>query len=30
VIAGKWREVPVGLYLLAIPLAYYFATLVKH
>jgi AGZA family xanthine/uracil permease-like MFS transporter len=30
VIAGKWREVPVGLYLLAIPLAYYFATLVRH
>lgn len=30
VIAGKWREVPVGLYLLAIPLTYYFATLVRH
>lgn len=30
VIADKWREVPVGLYLLSIPLAYYFATLVQH
>ncbi|AVJ16549.1 permease [Serratia sp. MYb239] len=29
-IAGKWREVPAGLYLLAIPLVYYFATLVRH
>ncbi|CAI1604678.1 Putative permease yjcD [Serratia quinivorans] len=30
VIAGQWSEVPVGLCFLAIPLAYYFATLVKH
>ncbi|WP_368769932.1 NCS2 family permease [Enterobacter cloacae] len=29
-IAGKWREIPVGLWILAIPLVYYFATLVKH
>ena len=29
-VAGKWREVPVGLWILAIPLLYYFATLVKH
>ncbi|WP_047608916.1 NCS2 family permease [Rahnella aquatilis] len=30
VVAGKAREVPVGLYILAIPLVYYFATLVHH
>ena len=29
-IAGKWREIPIGLWILAIPLVYYFATLVKH
>ena len=29
-IAGKWRDIPVGLWILAIPLVYYFATLVKH
>ncbi|MFI2991092.1 permease [Klebsiella aerogenes] len=29
-IAGKWREIPIGLWVLAIPLIYYFATLVKH
>ncbi|TDS97017.1 AGZA family xanthine/uracil permease-like MFS transporter [Rahnella sp. BIGb0236] len=29
-VAGKAREVPVGLYILAIPLVYYFATLVHH
>jgi len=30
VVAGKAREVPLGLYILAIPLAYYFTTLVHH
>ncbi|WP_112287522.1 NCS2 family permease [Rahnella sp. AN3-3W3] len=30
VVAGKVREVPLGLYILAIPLVYYFATLVHH
>lgn len=30
VVAGKAREIPVGLYILAIPLAYYFTTLVHH
>ncbi|MDR0806730.1 MAG: NCS2 family permease [Enterobacteriaceae bacterium] len=30
VLAGKWREIPFSLYILAIPLAYYFTTLVKH
>lgn len=30
VVAGKAREVPAGLYILAIPLAYYFTTLVHH
>jgi len=30
VVAGKAREVPIGLYILAVPLAYYFATLVHH
>ena len=29
-IAGKWREIPIGLWVLAVPLVYYFATLVKH
>ncbi|KAF1367903.1 NCS2 family permease [Yokenella regensburgei] len=29
-IAGKWREIPIGLWILAVPLVYYFATLVKH
>lgn len=29
-VAGKWREVPVSLYVLAIPLVYYFTTLVRH
>ncbi|ACS85161.1 NCS2 family permease [Musicola paradisiaca] len=29
-VAGKWREIPIGLWVLAIPLVYYFATLVKH
>ena len=29
-ISGKWREIPVGLWVLAVPLVYYFATLVKH
>ncbi|POP47769.1 permease [Superficieibacter electus] len=29
-IAGKWREIPLGLWIMAIPLVYYFATLVKH
>jgi len=27
-LSGRWREVPVGLYLLAIPLGYYFWTVV--
>lgn len=30
VVAGKAREVPVSLYVLAIPLIYYFATLTHH
>lgn len=30
VVAGKMREVPTGLYILAIPLVYYFTTLVHH
>jgi AGZA family xanthine/uracil permease-like MFS transporter len=30
VVAGKGREVPLSLYLLAIPLVYYFATLTHH
>ena len=30
VVAGKAREVPVSLYVLAIPLVYYFATLTHH
>jgi AGZA family xanthine/uracil permease-like MFS transporter len=30
VVAGKAREVPIGLYVLAIPLVYYFATLTHH
>ncbi|RRF75092.1 NCS2 family permease [Klebsiella pneumoniae] len=29
-IAGKWREIPIGLWVLAVPLVYYFATLVRH
>ncbi|VTN10348.1 Uncharacterised protein [Raoultella terrigena] len=29
-VAGKWREIPLGLWILAIPLVYYFATLVRH
>lgn len=29
-VEGKAREVPLGLYILAIPLVYYFATLVHH
>lgn len=29
-VAGKWREIPAGLWVLAIPLVYYFTTLVKH
>ncbi len=29
-VAGKWRDIPVGLWVLAIPLIYYFATLVRH
>ncbi len=29
-IAGKWREIPLGLWILAVPLVYYFATLVRH
>jgi AGZA family xanthine/uracil permease-like MFS transporter len=29
-VAGKWRDIPVGLWILAIPLIYYFATLVRH
>lgn len=29
-LAGKWREIPIGLWVLAIPLIYYFATLVRH
>ncbi len=29
-IAGKWREIPLGLWIMAIPLVYYFATLVRH
>jgi AGZA family xanthine/uracil permease-like MFS transporter len=29
-LAGKWREIPVGLWVMAVPLVYYFATLVKH
>ena len=29
-ITGKWKEIPVGLWVLAIPLFYYFSTLVKH
>lgn len=29
-VAGKWREIPIGLWILAIPLLYYFTTLVKH
>ncbi|WP_159567528.1 NCS2 family permease [Budvicia diplopodorum] len=30
VLAGKWKEIPFSLYVLAIPLGYYFTTLVKH
>ncbi|NGX87877.1 NCS2 family permease [Rahnella sp. Lac-M11] len=30
IVAGKGREVPLGLYILAVPLVYYFATLVHH
>ncbi|GKX49713.1 NCS2 family permease [Budvicia aquatica] len=30
VLAGKWKEIPFSLYVLAVPLGYYFATLVKH
>lgn len=30
VITGRWKEIPVGLWVLALPLVYYFATLVKH
>ncbi|EIC82354.1 NCS2 family permease [Serratia sp. M24T3] len=30
VVAGKAREVPISLYVLAIPLVYYFATLTHH
>ncbi|PKE33033.1 permease [Rahnella sp. AA] len=30
IVAGKAREVPLGLYILAVPLVYYFATLVQH
>ncbi|MFZ4834091.1 NCS2 family permease [Rouxiella sp. Mn2063] len=30
VVAGKWREVPISLYILALPLVYYFATLTHH
>ena len=29
-VAGKWREIPLGLWILAVPLVYYFATLVRH
>lgn len=29
-VAGKWREIPLSLWILAIPLVYYFSTLVKH
>jgi len=29
-ISGKWREIPISLWILAIPLVYYFATLIKH
>ncbi|EMD1655419.1 NCS2 family permease [Pluralibacter gergoviae] len=29
-VAGKWREVPAGLWIIAVPLVYYFATLVRH
>ncbi|MDP0978143.1 NCS2 family permease, partial [Klebsiella pneumoniae] len=29
-IAGKWREIPIGRWVLAGPLVYYFATLVRH
>ena len=29
-IAGKWRGIPIGLWVLAVPLVYYFATLVRH
>lgn len=29
-VAGKAREVPIGLYVLAVPLVYYFATLTHH
>ncbi|EMH4162808.1 NCS2 family permease [Pluralibacter gergoviae] len=29
-VAGKWRDIPAGLWILAIPLVYYFATLVRH
>ena len=30
VVSGTAREIPLGLYLIAIPLAYYFVTLAKH
>lgn len=30
VISGRWREIPLSLVILALPLVYYFATLVKH
>ena len=29
-VAGKWREIPISLWVLAVPLVYYFSTLVKH
>ncbi|HHR5901317.1 TPA: NCS2 family permease [Providencia alcalifaciens] len=29
-VAGKWREIPISLWILAVPLVYYFSTLVKH
>lgn len=29
-LAGKWREIPLGLWVLALPLIYYFSTLIRH